>query len=106
MIQQERDILKPLAQRRYLDLVGAEPVIEVFTELACGYKALQVAVGRQYDAGITFSDDIGADRVIFLFLEQPEQLDLRCFVQIANLVKKERPAPGTGDHPFPRLLCS
>ena len=74
--RQQLDVVKAVTQRRKLDLVGAEPEIEVFPELSGSNQPLKVAVGRQYDAGIALSDNIRTDLIILLFLEQPEQLYL------------------------------
>ena len=101
---QSRYILRPLAQGRQADEVGAEPVVEVHAELTlpAGDHG-QIFVGGGDDACLAVLGAVRAERVVDIFLEKAQQLDLADFTQVTDFVKKNR-ATGSffkkaGPHP-------
>ncbi len=51
-IDQQKNVIAPLAQRRQGQFENAEPVIEVFAELFFAYRLLQILVGGGDDTDV------------------------------------------------------
>ena len=74
---QGRDVFPAFAQRRKADEVGAEAIIEIHAKLAvpAGQHG-QILVGGGDDPGLALLRLVGAERIVDIFLEEPEQFDL------------------------------
>ena len=59
----------------------------------------EILIGSDNQAGIRFLQDIRTDRVKFLFLNKPQQLDLGGFIQIADFIKKQGAAGSVAIRP-------
>ena len=104
VLQQQRDVLLVLAQRRYFDLMYRQAEEEIRAELVLTHHLRQVAVGRANDPRITGACDIGTQRVVHVLLQQAQQLHLRGHRQIADLVEKQRAAGSLGNQAGARLV--
>ena len=100
VLDQRRDVLAPLAQRRDLDVDDVEAVVEVVAELARLDLAPQVAVGGGDDADVDLDRRRGADRQDLLRLDGAQQLDLQAERQVADLVEEDGAAAGALEEPF------
>ena len=100
VLDQRRDVLAALAQRRDLDAEDVEAVVEVVAEAAGLDLAAQVAVGGGDDAHVDLDRRRGADRQDLLGLDGAQQLDLQAERQVADLVEEDRAAPGALEQPF------
>ena len=94
MIDQQWDIILALVQGRHMEHNHAEPVVEVFPEIALGNLFLQIFVrGRDYP-------DVHLDVLVasharkLLFLEHPEDLCLGGKAHVSDLVEEESAAVG------------
>jgi len=106
VLHEERDIFGTFPEGWDHDPVGADPVIEVAAESATGNILAQITVGGGDDPGGTLFRDIGADGVVFLFLEEAQELDLGRFGQVADFVQEEGAVCRGFDQPSARLFRS
>ena len=93
-MHQQRDVLRPLAQRRKQDREDAEAIVQVFAERLLADGLEQVAVGRRDDADIDFDRGRPANPLELAFLQDAEQLRLRLERELADLVEEDRPSIG------------
>ncbi len=84
------NLLAPLAQRRHVDANDAEPVVQVFAELALRDALLEIRVGRRDDPDVHALRARLAKRHDFLQLEKPQQLRLDVDREVADFVEEER----------------
>ena len=91
---QQRDVLRPLAERGKRDREDAESIVQVLAErlLADGFE--QVAVGGGDDPDIDLPRGRPANSVELVFLQDAEQLRLRLERELADLVEEDRPPIG------------
>src|SRR5512135_226499 len=75
-IDQERDVLTPLAQGGQVDRDDVEAIVQVLAEPAGVDLVEQVAVGRGDDPGIDLDGTDVADALELALLQDAEQLDL------------------------------
>src|SRR6185436_4308413 len=94
VLRQELDVAAPLAQRRQADAVVDDPVVEIVAESLLRHLLLQVAVGRDEDAGGHFALDRLPYPAVPLRLENAEQLLLELRFQLPDLVQEDRPRAG------------
>ena len=69
------DVLRPLAQRRYLKAVTRQPVVEVAAEAAARDPFLEISVGGRDDPCVDRPCPT-PDRMDLLLLQSPQELDL------------------------------
>ena len=96
---QRQYVLAALAERRHLQLEGAEPVIEVGPEPALARHLGQVAVRRRHDAHIAGEILGAADAPELLGLDDAQKLGLGRGRDFADLVQKQRAPVGGLDEP-------
>ena len=93
MRHQRLNVLGPLAQRRHVEVDDAQPVQQVFAELAGGDEVGQVPVGRGDHADVHARVGvIRADGLNLAVLEKPQQQRLHAQAHLADFVEKERAA--------------
>src|SRR5262245_53641794 len=69
MIDEHLQVSAAFAQSRQLDREDAQAVVEVAAELAIGYHALQITIGRGYQPHISLDRLIAADALEALLLQ-------------------------------------
>src|SRR5512133_162105 len=74
--KQKRNIFTSFTECRNVDLMGAEPVIQVPTKAPFPDSILQVYICRQNNPGGTGLDQIRAYRVILTLLQEPQKFNL------------------------------
>src|SRR5262249_7059932 len=89
---EQSDILTALAQGRDSERKDIEPEEEVRAEPAAGHRLLQIAIGRGNYANIHGLRAATPHRLELALLEDPKQLDLRLWRQLAHLVEEDRAA--------------
>ncbi len=77
MVQQKLDIILAFSQRRNMNMVAAEPIIEVFAHRPLCFAELKILMGSNHNSGINPFWQITANRKILPFLEQAQQFYLR-----------------------------
>src|SRR5437870_7104605 len=92
MIDEQRDVLDALAQRRHHDRHYVEPVVEIFAEGAAADGLLEVRVRRGDEAHVDLDRPGAADPLDLALLEYPQELGLELGPQGADLVEEERAA--------------
>ena len=92
-----------MAQRRNVDWKHVQAKIEVASETAFSHHLFQVPVGGRNDPDI-HGNRLGSPYAFdLLFLQHPQQPDLRLRRQFSDLVKKNGPLPGPFETtPLPR----
>ena len=93
VLDQRRDVLAPLAQRRHLDLSDVDPVQQVLPEQALGHHVVQVAIGGRDDAHVHPGGcAVGTHRYHLAVLEKPQQHRLHAQAHLADFVEEDRAA--------------
>ena len=89
---QARDVVEALAQRRQLDRIHAQPVIQSARNVPVGDGGLEVAVRGRNDAHVDLLGARRSDALELPFLQHAQELDLDVRRQIADLVEEDRAA--------------
>ena len=92
MLDEQRDVLAPLAQRGQVDVHDVEPVVEVFAERALDHQVLQVLMRGRDHARVDLDRVGAADGPHLLLLQHAQQLDLQAHRHVADLVEQQRAA--------------
>ena len=90
MLCQQRNILRPLAQRRQVDLERAQPKEQIVSKLARLDHLPQVLMRRRNDAKPRPHGRIGAHWQHFAMIQHAQQLQLQRGRHIGHLVEKQR----------------
>ena len=97
VIDQRRDLLPPLAQRRHPQADDVEAVEEVLAEAPFGDERLEVGVGGGDDADVDLDRLRLAEPVDLVRLEEAEELGLQVGADFGDLVEEEGAAGGGAD---------
>src|SRR5207249_317608 len=89
-IREQRNIFRPLTQRRQLDRDDVDSIEQVFAEPAVLDGLLQVDVGRGDETELRFDRLGSADALDLAFLNRAQQLRLQIEPEVADLVEEER----------------
>ena len=87
---QQRDVIRPLTQRRQIDAQHVEAIVQIGAEPALLHVLAQRAVGRRHHAHVNRDGLRSAHPRDFALLQHPQQLHLRAGGHLADLVQKER----------------
>ena len=102
MLDEERHVLHPLAERGQHDRDDVQPVVEILAEAAALHLALEVLVGRCDDADVHPDGAVAADALELALLQHAQDLGLRLEAHVADLVEQEGPAVGDLELAFAR----
>ena len=91
-LDQQREVVLALAQRRQLDGEDVEAVVEILAQLAVLHGVRGIDVGRGNDADVDGLLLPSAKAAELPLLQHAQQLDLRGRRHLRNFVEKERPA--------------
>ena len=94
MVDQQRQVLAPLAERRERDGHHVDAVVEVLAEATVAHQGLQIAMGRGEEPHVDRDRPARPDALELALLQDPEQLHLQVGGQIADLVEEQAPAVG------------
>ena len=94
VLQQQGDILDPLAQGGNANRQHVQAVEEILAETAGGGQGLQVLVGGGNDADIAVNRGIAPHALELVFLQQPQQFRLRARGHVAHFVHEDGAAVG------------
>ena len=94
VLDEQRDVLAALAQRRHRDRDDVQPVEQILLELAFADQLPQVAVGRGDDAHVDLDRALGSQRLELALLQHAQQLGLHGRRDDADLVEEDRAAVG------------
>ena len=92
LAREQRNVLRPLPQRRDADVEGAEPVVKVRTKTAVADGVLQIGVARREDADVDRDLLHTADRADGALLKRAQQLRLDLQLHLGNFVEQQRAA--------------
>ena len=93
-VGQQRDVARPRAQRRQLDVDHVDAVVQVLAEAAFGDGPRQVFVRGQHDADVDLERLGAADLLELQLLQHAEQLHLHGRAGGADFVEEDRAAVG------------
>src|SRR5207244_2581023 len=102
VLDQERQVLGPLAQRRERDRDDVQAVVEVLAEAPRLHLGLEVLVGGGEDADVDLERAVAAHPFELALLEHAQDLRLRLERHVADLVEEERAAGGDLELPLAR----
>ena len=91
-LDQRRQLLASIAERRHQDDHALQPVVEVFAERPCRDHLQHVAVGRRDHAHVHLDRPDAADAVDLSFLERTQQRHLHLHRDLPHLVEEQRAA--------------
>jgi len=91
LLDQARDILLPLSQRRHENGDDVDPVIEIFAKLPASNHLLQVAISGSQDPDINMDIAHSTDTAKCSSFEHAQQLGLKTRGEVANLVQEKGP---------------
>ncbi len=91
MIDQERQIFKPLSQGRKLDYKDVEAIVQILSKTAGGNLRFEVLIRGGNDADVRFDRFVPSQTLEMPFLKQAENLPLGGRTHVANLVQQEGP---------------
>src|SRR5262245_43726222 len=100
VVEEERDVLGAIPQRRELHLHDRESEEQVLAELPPLDLLLEVEVGRRDEADVDPDRGGGPHPHERLLLEDPQELRLRRRGHVPDLVEEERPPVGDLDPPL------
>src|SRR5262249_2403806 len=89
MIEQDRNILAPLTERRKLDLDCIETEEQVLAEALLVRKLFGRGIGRRNDADIDRNGFVRSDRNHLPLLKCSQELGLKMQRQVADLVQEQ-----------------
>ncbi len=89
MLNQVRDILAPLAQRRNANLDHLDAEVQVLAKLALGDHRFEVLVGRRDDPDVGGERLIAADPLELLLLQHAQELGLGLHIHVADFVEEQ-----------------
>ena len=100
MIQQDADVLAPLAQRRHLDVDDVQAIVEILAERLVGNVIDQAAMRRGDHADVERRQPaIGPDALNLAGLEKAQQQRLHAQAHLADFVHEDRAAVGRSSQP-------
>jgi len=91
-IDQKRNIVFAVTQRRQVERQNSQAVVEILPELLGLDQFGQIFVCGRNDSCIDLDRLIASDALDFTFLENPQQLRLEGRSRVGNLIEKNRPA--------------
>ena len=94
VLDEQRDVVGPLAQRRHVHAHDGEPVVEILAEALRGDLGAQVAVRRGDDAHGDLAVARAAHGAHGALVERAQQRRLHLGRQLADLVEEQRAAVG------------
>ena len=104
VVDQRRDIVAALAQRRQFDVEDIEPVEKVGAELALLDQLFQILVGGGDAAEVHLDDLVAAHARDLALLQNAQQIGLRLQADVANFVEENRSAFGNFELAFLAVL--
>ena len=90
VLDQQRNVFAPVAQRRQIDVDDVEPVVEILAEFLFLHHLAQVRIGGRENPHVDLHDFVRAERREFLLLNHAQQLRLRLRPDGADFVEKDR----------------
>ena len=76
VLDQQRNVLAPLAERRHRDRNDVQTVVQILLEPAVADELAQVAVGRGDHAHVDLNRPLGPERLELALLQHAQQLGL------------------------------
>ena len=88
---QRQDVVRPVAQRRHVDVHDVEAIEQVLAEPPGGHGLGEVPVGGRDDADVdSCASAVGADRLDFAVLEEAQEERLHPQAHLADFVEEDR----------------
>ena len=88
MLDEQRNVLGPLTQRRHDQLDDVEAIVEVLAKSSAFDLGFEVAIGRSDDADVVLLLGDAADPLDLALLQDAKQLHLHCVAELADLVEE------------------
>ena len=100
VLDQQRNVFAPVAQRRQIDVDDVEPVVEILAEFLFFHHLAQVGIGGRQNPHVHLHHFVRAERREFLLLNHAQQLRLRFRPDGAHFVEKDRAFVGDFERAF------
>ncbi len=100
----QRNIHRPLAQRRHMQRKRRQPIIEIAAEPACAHLGFQIAIGGRDHAHIDLAHPLRAERPDFAFLQHAQQLHLERRRGLTDFIKEDSAAVSDLEQPDSILI--
>src|SRR5437763_10679276 len=94
VIDQYRHIAASFSQRRNINRQHVKAIVQVLTKAFFFDHVKQIAISGRHDANIDIDLFYSADSPDLFLLKCTEQLRLKRYIQLPDLIKKERAAIG------------
>src|SRR5260370_12676259 len=94
MLHEERNVFRPIFERRELNRYHAETIIQVFAKLSCPDQRTQILVCRCNDPNIDRNESVRAHASHLMFLQNAKQLHLKAQGGLRYLVEENRAVVG------------
>ena len=105
VLDQQRNVILPLAQRWNTDRKDVQPVEKILAECTGMHGRIEVPIGRGNHTDIDRNWLVTPNPLQFSFLENAQQSKLRLGRKFADLVKENRPAIGGLEPSRASLKC-
>ena len=90
VLDQQGQILGPLAQRRQMQRHDVQTIVEIRTERAVSHRLLEIAIGGRDDPHVDVDALLAADTHELALLDHPQELRLQRRRELADLVQEDR----------------
>jgi len=96
---EQRDVARPISERRGAELDHGEAVVEILSKSALFDPGTKVLVGSRDDSHVHEFFDLAADGANTTVLENAQELGLHARRHVADLVQKKGAAVGEPEKP-------
>lgn len=87
-LRQDQDVHAALAKRRQMQRNNVQAIVQILTKTPGSDLAFQISVGGGHDADIYLLAARASHALDFLFLQNPQNLDLQTQIHLADFIKK------------------
>src|SRR5215831_6293554 len=87
-----RNIVRPSPERRHLDRDDVQPIVQIFPKTMLANLRREIVVRGRNHANINMNGVFAADPLELSALQRAQELGLQLKVEVADFIKKERPA--------------
>ena len=94
VLDQQRNIFAPVAQRRQIDVDDVQPVVKIFAEFLLFHHLAQIRIGGGQNPHIHLHDFVRTERRELLLLNHAQQLGLRLRPDRADFIEEDRALVG------------
>ena len=94
VLEEQRYVFTPLAQRRQIHRGDAQAVVQVFAKLALFAQVQQIHLGGGHHAAVDGNEGVGAQAFEHTLLQHAQQLDLHGHGHALDFIEEQRATAG------------